>query len=190
MVRQGFSSRLIPWLPNYFFASGDNEGLGVFLLTLPTFSALGYSIGIALVGTRSRWEKLTGLSPISSVATITVAWVVLFSALALLAHGFERSRIDKWSRVRTVVDRPGLWLSTDANQLCSARTSTAGPLLPTGTKVEGMERRVCFNSRLLDEDALAPAGSWSMERVKVLNGSNGKVEGWVPSYGLLETLKQ
>ena len=119
----------------------------------------------------------------------TVAWVAIFSLLAVSARGFESSRIERWSRVRTVIDRPGLSLSTDANQLCTTRRSSGGLLLPTGTMVEGLERRVCFNRRLLDEDVPRPADSWSVERVRVLTGSNGGAEGWVLAYGLLEELQ-
>lgn len=189
MVREGLSSQPVPWLPEEFFATGGNEGLGVFLLMLPTFSAAGYSIGMALVGTKQKWARLTHLSPMPHAVTVIMAWLVVFTILALSAHSFERSRIEKWSRVRTVIDRPGLSLSTDANQLCSTRTSSGGLLLPTGTMVEGLERRVCFNRRVLDEDVQRPAGSWSVERVKVLTGSNGGVEGWVLAYGLLEELQ-
>jgi hypothetical protein len=189
MVREGLRSQPVPWLPEEFFATGGNEGLGVFFFMLPTFSAVGYSIGMALVGTKSQWAKLTRLSPMPHAVTMTVAWVALFSLLILFAHNFERSRIERWSRVRTVIDRPGLSLSSDANQICTTRTSRGGLLLPTGTMVEGLERRVCFNRRLLDEDAPRPADSWSVERVRVLTGSNGGAEGWVLAYGLLEELQ-
>jgi hypothetical protein len=190
MVREGFRSQPVPWLPGDFFATPDNEGLGVFLFRLPTLSAVGYSIGMALVGTKPTWARLTHLSPLLHAVTVITAWFVVFALLALFAHGFERSRIEKWSRVRTVIDRPGLSLSADANQLCSTPTSSGGLLLPSGTMVEGLERRFCFNRRVLDEDVPRPTGSWSVERVKVLTGANGGAEGWVLTYGLLEKLRQ
>jgi hypothetical protein len=189
MVREGLSSQPVPWLPDEFFATGGNEGVGVFLLMLPTFSAVGYSIGIALVGTEPKWLRLTHLSPMPHAVTIIVAWLVLFSLLVLSAHSFEHSRIEKWSRVRTVIERPGLSLFNDANQLCSTRTSSGGLLLPAGTMVEGLESKVCSNHRVLDKDVQPPSGSRSVERVKVLTGSNGGVEGWVLAYGLLEELQ-
>jgi hypothetical protein len=175
----------IPWLPEEFFATGDNEGVGVFLM-LSACSAVGYSIGMAFAGTKLKWEKLI---PPPLALTITVACVALFCLLTVFAHSFERSRIEMWSRVRTVIDRPGLSLSTDANQLCSTRTSAGGRLLQTGTMVEGLERRICFNRRVLDEDVQPPEGSWSVERVRVLTGSNGGAEGWVMTYGLMEKLQ-
>lgn len=186
IAREVLNSQPVPWLPEEFFATGDNEGLGVFLFMLPTFSAVGYSIGMALVDTKPTWEKLT---PMPSAVTITVACVALFNLLAFFAHGFERSRIEMWSRVRTVIDRPGLSLSTDATQLCATRTSIDGLFLPAGTMVEGLERRFCFNRRVLDEDVQRPEGSWSVERVKVLTGSNSGTEGWVLAYGLQEELQ-
>ena len=54
MASEEFSSQLVPWLPEYFFATGSNEGLAVFFGMLPAFSALGYSIGMALFGTKTK----------------------------------------------------------------------------------------------------------------------------------------
>ena len=183
IAREVSNSHPVPWLPDMFFATGGNEGVGVFLFMLPTFSAVGYSIGMALVGTKPKWESLTSMP---SAVTITLACVALFNLLALFALSFEHSRIEKWSRVRTVIDRPGLLLSTDANQLCSTRTSSEGFVLAAGTMVEGLERRICFNRRLLSEDVQPPEGSWSIERVRVLTDSSVGAEGWVLAYGLME----
>lgn len=176
MVREVLNSRPVPWLPGEFFSTGEN--LGVILFMLPTVSALGYSFGMALVGTKPALAKLTSRSPMPHVATITAAWVALFCVLVSLAHSFEHSRIERWSRVRTVIDRPGLSLSGSANDLCATGTSTRGILLPSGTMVEALESRNCFTPE--------PSGSWTIERVKVLTGSNGGAEGWVLAYGLLE----
>jgi len=189
MVREGLSSQPVPWLPDEFFATPGNEGLGVFFFMRPTLSAVGYSIGMALVGTNPKWAKLTRLSPMPLAVTITMAWGAIFGLLVLSARGFESSRIERWSRVRTVIDRPGLSVSTDANQLCMTNKSTGGLLLPTGTMVERLEGRVGSNRGVLDEDVPRPADSWSIERVRVLTGSNGGAEGWVPAYGLLEELQ-
>ena len=83
-----------------------------------------------------------------------------------------------------VIDRPGLMLVPDANRLCSDRASDSGLLLPTGVMVEGFERRLCFKGEVLDPDVPRPANSWSVERVKVLNGPNTGLEGWVLAYGI------
>lgn len=178
----------IPGLPESFFAVGPAiASLIVDLLTLPAFSALGYSIGMALVGANRKRSKLARLRPKWRVVTITLACVALFSALATLAHQFESSKIERWSTVRSVIDN--LWLSTDANYLCSGPTSENGILLTRAIMVEGRERRVCGKDKLLDAGAPPPAGSWVVERVRVLNGPNAGVEGWVLAYRLLETMR-
>jgi hypothetical protein len=167
-----------------FLCDRWREGIAVYLFTLPAFSAVGYSIGTVLVGTKSKCAKLTNLSPISTAAI----GASLFSIFALLAHQFEDSKIESWSRVRTVIDRPGLRLAPDANRLCSDRTSDSGLLLQTGIMVEGLERRVCFKGQVLDMDAPRPPDSWSVERVKALSGSSTRAAGWVLAYGLRETM--
>jgi len=156
---------------------------------LPTFSAIGYSIGMTLAGRKQAWTKLTQLSPMPHTAAIVAAWTLPFIFLVLSAHRFERSRIEKWSGVRSVIDPQGLSLSADASQLCSTSTPGGSPLLPTGTMVEGLERRICFNRRVLDQDVQRPANSWTVERVRILTGFHIGAEGWVPSYGLLEELQ-
>ncbi len=123
MLREVSKSQAIPYLPEYFFATPGNEGLGVYLFTLPTSFALGYSIGMSLAGTKSKWARLTNLSPMPPVITIVVVGGTLFGILALLAHRFEISRTESWSRVRTVIDRPGLMLLPKANRLCADRAS-------------------------------------------------------------------
>ena len=124
------------------------------------------------------------------MVTITAAGFTLFCFLVLFAHNFERSKIERWSRVRTVIDRPGLPLSAGASQLCAADDSTASLfVLRAGTYVEGLESRRCLDGRLLDTDASGPARSWRIERVRILNGSKAGVEGWVMAYGLMETLQ-
>lgn len=188
MAREVLGSTPVPWLPEEFFSTG--EGGGVFFLMLPTFSALGYSAGMALIDTKPIWARLTSRMPIPHAVTMTLAWVALFVLLLVVAHSFEGWRIEKWSRVRTVIERPGLSLSGSANDLCAAGTSGGGPLLRTGTMVEGLESLACFNHRLLDRNAAEPAGSWSVERVKVLTGPAGGAEGWVSGYGLLEEMQR
>jgi hypothetical protein len=120
---------------------------------------------------------------------ITVAWITLCSVLALQAQKFERSRIESWSRIRTVIEKPGLWPSPDANLLCSSPELRGPLLLPTGLLVESLGRRVCNKGRLVDPGAVRPADSWDVERVRVLDGPHSGVEGWVLAYGLLETMR-
>lgn len=186
LVREGLNPQPVPY-SGYLFATGGEGVLGVDLFTLPAVSALGYSIGMAFVGANRRWPKLARLRPQRRVITITLACVALFSALAILAHQFERSRIERWSRVRSLIDN--LWLSPDPMLVCSGPTSENGIPLKGMIMVEGLERRVCGKDKLLDADAPRPAGSWVVERVKVLNGPNAGVQGWVLEYGLRETMR-
>jgi len=189
IVDQGLSSHTIPWLPEGFFATGGNEGLGAYLGTLPASSALGYSLGMVLVGTKARWKTLNRLSSVPRVLTIMLMAFALFGMLAWIAHGFERSRIESWSKLQRAIDRPGLWLSTDASLVCSGPTSESGIFLRSGSLVDGLERRACGKDKLLDSDAPRPAGSWVVEKVKILDGPNAGVEGWVLAYGLQGTME-
>jgi hypothetical protein len=171
------------WIPEVFFATGDNEGLGVFFFLLPTSAACGYSIGMALIGTGSKRAKVTRLIPSAQVAVVSLIWLSLFCVLLLVARRFENSRIEKWGRVGTVVDRSGLSISTDVNQLCATRTSSH--LLRSGTEVEKLETRGCLNQRLLDLEAADSTEAWHVVRVRVLFGVERGLEGWVPAYGLI-----
>lgn len=88
VVGGGLTSGPVPWLPEVLFAAGTNEGLGVYLFTLPACSALGYSTGMALAGVDFGWSQLTLLSLVFRVATIAIVWVALFSVLARQAQKF------------------------------------------------------------------------------------------------------
>lgn len=161
-------SMSIPWLPETFFATSSNEGLGVYLLTLPAFSALGYSVGMALVG-----KRLSGVAVLASA--------LLFSILVVFAHEFERSRIEAWSRTKFVMDTQGLRFSRDPYILCS---SGEAQLLRSGTAVEAMEYRDCGPGRLLEKDEQRRPGMWSVVRVKILDGPSRGAQGWVLAYGI------
>jgi hypothetical protein len=117
-----------------------------------------------------------------------MACAALFTLFVSLLRRFESAKIERWSKVRYVIDRPGLWLSKDAKPLCTNPTQGV-LLLSNGTMVESLERRACGGDQLLDPGAAPSAGSWTLERVKVLNGSDVGVEGWVSAYGLLETIR-
>src|ERR1700679_1440987 len=81
----------VAWLPENLFATGDNEGIGVFFFTLPACSLAGYSVGISLAG-----KRLTWLTNPQNASLSAMAVVALFTALLLLAHNVERDDIDKW----------------------------------------------------------------------------------------------
>lgn len=159
----------VPWLPDSLFISGGNEGLTVFLFTIPAFSALGYSVGMAY-------------SDIRLSSGIVMGAALAFAVLAMGAHEVERSRIDARSRTRFVADPQGLRFSRDPMTLCSSGEAL---LLPSGTHVEALEHRSCGPGRLLDPGEPKRSREWDVERVRILDGPNKGMEGWVLAYGIL-----
>jgi hypothetical protein len=76
-----------PWLPETFFATSSNEGLAVYLISLPAFSAIGYSIGMALVG-----RKLSGVNRLCLVlAFVALAAGATSLSGLVLRHGYGRN---------------------------------------------------------------------------------------------------
>lgn len=188
MIREELGDQRVPYLPEYFFATAGEGSFGVDLFSLPTFCALGYSIGMAVVGMGTKWwPKSDSLHPGRHIVAFALAWIVLFSALASLAHQFEYSKIERWSRVRSLID--DLWLSPDASLVCTGPASRNGIQLTGAIMVEGLERRACGKDKLLDADGPRPAGAWMVERIKVLTGAKAGVEGWVLAYGLRGTME-
>lgn len=175
----------VPWLPEEFFASSDNEGIGVYFLTLPSCAALGYSIGMVLRGAYRKRASGPGLHPVVRILLVAVIGA-LFVPSAALMHRFERVKMESWSKVRFVIDPSGLRFSPDPNLLCAA-TSAALPLLRA--HLESLESRTCSGGRLLDNGATPPRDSFVIEKVRVLDGTDTGRVGWVPSYGLLETVR-
>jgi hypothetical protein len=185
MVRQ-LLHQSIPWIPEYFFATNANERLGVYLGTLPTCSAVGYSIGMF-------FTRVRRFRSVIKAAIVTIAGVALFCLFASLLRKFENSRLESWARVRTVIDRAGLPFSADVRLLCGPKdlASSRAFLLRSGTYVETLERRGCSEDQLVDVNALPPAtvgnpGPFLLDRVRVLSGPLAGSEGWVLEYGLLE----
>ncbi len=156
------------WLPETLFATSSNEGLGVYIFSLPFFSALGYSIGMALVG-----RKLSG--------AVRLGLVLVFIALTAGAHEFERIRVEVWKSTKLVIDPQGVRFSRDPMMLCSAGEAQ---LLPRGTVVEAREHRNCGPGRLLEADEPRRPGMWDVERVRVLSGPSKGTEVWVLAYGV------
>ncbi len=152
-------------LPSDLFASGSTEGgLAAFLFLFPAFSALGYSIGIA-----SSERKLN--------QGILLGAALVFMVLVIGAHELERQHLG----VRVISDPKGLPFSPDPIAVCeAARTS----LLPGGTRVQALEHRSCGGGRLLDPDEPRRPGEWDIELVRILDGPNKGMEGWVLAYGV------
>jgi hypothetical protein len=95
--------------------------------------------------------------------------------------------MQSWSRVRFVIDPSGLRFAPGPNPLCAAPDSSALPLVRA--TVESLESRICGRGLLLDVGAPEPPGSFSIQRVKMLDGPRAGQEGWVPAYGLSEPHK-
>ena len=168
-------------LPEYLFATGSNEGLGVFLLTLPACSATGYSLGMAFASMRGVWARATW----PRVVILALFGLALFGLFTSFLHSFERARLDRWSRVRTVIDPSGLAISRDVGLLCVNPANPPGGIqLKEWTDVESLEHHACKGGHLVDGDTAQDA--FMLERVRVLTGPHAGLEGWVSSYGLGE----
>ena len=175
----------VPWLNEYLFQTAAEGAFTVALFTLPGCSAIGYSIGMVITGFTSR--DSVGQSA-RHLLIFALAWFGLFLSVAPLLHRYEQISIQKWSKVRYVVDRPGLWVSRDANRLCTSSES-GDFFVANDTMVQSLETRNCGTDRLLEAGAPAQPQSWTLERVKVLDGPHAGAEGWARTYGLLETIR-
>jgi hypothetical protein len=102
----------VPRLNEYLFQTAAEGAFTVALFTLPGCSAIGYSIGMSSAGIAPKDSpfRLSGKHLLVSA----LVWVALFALVAPLLHAYEHSSIEKWSKVRYVVEQPGLWSSKDA----------------------------------------------------------------------------
>lgn len=165
----------LPWLPEYFFAYGGNEGLGVALFTLPASCATGYSIGMFFP---KRWGRVG--RPASPI-TVILGFTLLLTALVLAVPGlqsFEQERLDAWHRFASVIDRRGLSLSPDGETLCATQDEIAKRGLPF--------LRWGSHLNVLGVGSCAGGVPGQLKRVQVLDGDNAGKQGWVQSYGLSE----
>ncbi|PWU12078.1 MAG: hypothetical protein C5B51_01375 [Terriglobia bacterium] len=192
ILREQIHPKPVPWLSEYLFAS-QGEGLGVYLLTLPACSAIGYSLGISLTSIRRRLSRIAGLTTLEGELLFGSVCFAAGAALFVVLHGFEQRSIERWKRVRSVIDEPGLQIVADPNLLCGKQPEARAPflLVPSGTYVESIERRGCSGDRLIGVEAVTPSpvglpGAYLLDRVRVLDGPNTGLEGWVLEYGLLE----
>jgi hypothetical protein len=156
----------VPYLPETLLATGNNEGLGVFLFTLPCCCAIGYSIGMSLTQIRIGRNLLIGSGS-------AAAWLVLFCCLLVSARSYEKQKLDAWSKVRTVIDPNGLPFARDPSLLCRSNpeASPLAKMIPYATVVQSV--------RVLSCDA-----GQRVEQVQLLTGPYAGNQGWVPQYGL------
>lgn len=177
----------IPWLNEYLFQTAGEGGLAVVLFTLPACSAVGYSAGMALAGIKAAFLKPSRLRSILPIAVLSALGIAVFCLTAPLLRQFEEAKVERWSKVRYVVERPGLWLSRDPTPLCAGEPGVLS--ISALTMVEALESRNCSGDQLLEPGTPPQPTSWSLERVRVLNGPHAGAEGWVLAYGLLETVR-
>lgn len=175
----------VPYLPALLFETAGEGALGPFLFTYPICSAIGYSLGMILAGLRRDWLSPTAAKFHLPTIAVPVSFAAVLCVAVVLLHGFEREKITKWSQVRRVIS--ALQLSRNAEALCSG---SPGELpLTWGTMVQSLETRNCGGDHLLEAGAPPQPRSWTLEKVRVLDGPNAGTEGWVLAYGLLETVQ-
>jgi hypothetical protein len=183
--------RPVPWLPDYLFATSSNEGLGVYLLTLPCCAAIGYSLGMLLFSLIRRGSGASRSNFAFRVGTLFAAAAIVFSLLAKDLREFERVSLERWGRVGFVIS-DGLQVSPDAKLLCQEYTPQRSlPLLPRGTAVERLELLACSGNEVVDAHTPPPRGKdryslIAVERIRVLGGSDAGLEGWVLLSGLFK----
>jgi hypothetical protein len=193
-----------PWPPTrlyeYLYASGNNEGLGVILFTLPTCSAVGYSVGM-LIGTWIRASKAE--QPISRrlMASVVLSAAFLVSFAVMQTAG--KQMVERDLKVRIAVGGP---IAVDGNELCrlelndrlrdgtirsggiTVTTSTPPHTIDVlgGVRLESLGAHICKEGRVVDADEPirrnARGDSSVLERVRVLDGSNQGKEGWISTF--------
>lgn len=178
----------LAYLPGYFFATGGNEGLEVYLFTLPTCAAAGYSLGMILLSLNARWPAATRLR---SVGRFAALWLIAGAGLGWLGfrlHDFERETFERRANIRRVISTAQV--SPDPQLFCvEYRPSRKLDLLPAGTVVLKLERRACNGNQLVDAATAPPHGKdhyslVGVEKIRVMEGIDTGLEGWVLVAGL------
>jgi hypothetical protein len=164
-LRSGDATRL----SEYFYATGDNDGLGVFLLTLPVSSTVGYSIGMVVAKAQRAHPTAHAKGPGMRIAFV---WAATFAIACTLMTGTERRMVERDRKIRVAVSVTGTPLASEVNALCepvetgAARTSVVPQNVTT---LEFLEHAECPGGR-------PRAG---IDRVRVLDGPHKAAEGWV-----------
>ena len=173
-------------LPSLLFGSSE-LGLGVFLFTLPACAAAGYSVGMAFLSLNRRWPTSFRRTAILSSIAIGLAGV-----LTGMIHHFERTSVERWAKIRFVWSE-ALQVSPDPKLFCREFTP-AGDLtvLGRGTPVEKVDRRACREGEVVPADTAPPRGGdhyslVGIEKIRVLEGYDKGLEGWVLVSGLSNT---
>ena len=162
-------SHVAPRLSEDVYATGNNEGLGVFLFTLPICSTIGYSIGMFL----ARGESACPRPHVAGMRIrALLCWVVTFVVACALMMGTEQRMVNRDRRLRVAVRLDGTSLAVDTSSLCETggTGSVVRPVvLQSGTMLEFVQHAECPSG--------GPASG--IDRVRVLDGPNEALEGWV-----------
>ena len=182
----------LAYLPGYLFATGDNEGLGVYLLTLPACAAVGYSLGMVLLSLNDMWPPATRLRSVFRLAVLFLTAGVSLGFLGVKLHDFERQTFERRAKI-TLTIGDAMQVSPDPQLLCMEyRQSRRLPLLPSGTVVEKLDRRACLGNKVVDADTPPARGRdrYSLigaEKIRVVEGIDTGLVGWVLASGLSNT---
>ncbi len=175
-------SQLVPWLPEEFFASPSNERIAVYFLTLPSCSAVGYSIGMASQCAwqfKPRWDGILG-----GLVSMAIGSVLFFASVGLV-HRFECAKWESWSKLRFIIDPSGLRFASDPGALCADSNAGRFPLIIA--HVESLETRICNGGQILGASDPRARDGIPIDKVRVLDGPRAGAIGWVLSYGLRGT---
>lgn len=160
LLRSGFAPRFL----DYLYATGDNEGLGVFLVTLPSSALIGYSLGVFLAKFRA------GRSQKRHHTYASVVWIAAFAITSSLMVRVERTLVSSHRRLAVAVRIDGTPFVSDPTGLCGpvgAGNTSKGVMLQSPTKLELLDHNDCS------------AFALGIDRVRVIDGPNRGSEGWV-----------
>ena len=182
----------LAYLPEYFFATGGNEGLAVYLLTLPSCAAVGYSLGMVLLNLNDLLPPATRLRSVFRLAVLLMTAVAALGFLAIKLRDFERQTFERRAKIRLTIS-DALQVSPDPQLFCKEyQPSRRLPLLPPRTVVEKLDRRACLGDKVVDADTPSPLGRdhyslIGVEKIRVVEGIDSGLEGWVLVSGLSNT---
>lgn len=179
-------------LPEYFFTQVGDPGLAVYLLMLPTCAAVGYSLGMVFLSLNDIWPSATRLRSVFRLAILLLVGGVGLGFLGLTLHDFEHATFERRAKIRLVM-WDALQVSPDPKLFCEEYIpSQRLPLLPGGTVVEKLDRRACLGNEIVAADTPPPRGKdhyslIGVEKIKVVEGIDSGLEGWVLVSGLSNT---
>jgi hypothetical protein len=179
-------------LPDYIFATGGESGLGIFLFTLPTCAAVGYSLGMVLFSMNRRWPATTPTRSVFRLGIVLLAGGAGLGFLDLALHDFERATFKRRVNIRLVMSS-ALQVSPEPKVFCEEYIPFRRlPLLPGGTVVEKLDRRACLGNEIVDADTPQPRTKdhyslIGVEKIRVVEGIDTGLVGWVRVSGLSNT---